>query len=216
LFCCSVKTLPASQSARLPDARRPRANERTRRTGNGFFHDEPHHPGEKAAIRKTIFPDGLEAGKVRKGFVTPEQFEKLMSKMPRHLKPYSLFLYEDVSRTTAAKDIRWSLVDLKEGIIEIPEEITKTGEAQTLPLSDELIDILKKQFRQDDAPVFDTTNFRKEFQQAAVAAGFGKITKMVSAKGYKWEKYEGVTPRDFRRSGIRNMVRAGVPFKKSP
>jgi hypothetical protein len=79
----------------------------------------------------------------------------------------------------------------KEGIIEIPEEITKSGEAQTPPLSDELISMLKKQFRQDDAPVFDTTNFRKEFQKACVAVGLGKITKMVSARGYKWEKYEG-------------------------
>jgi integrase len=62
-------------------------------------------------------------------------------------------------------------------------------------------------------PVSDTTNFRKEFQQACVAAGLGKITKMVSAKGYKWEKYKGVTPHDFRPSGIRTMVRAGVPEK---
>jgi integrase len=168
---------------------------------------------KKLQFAKPYFPMVSEAGKVRKGFVTPEQFNKLMSKMPSHLKPYALFLYEDVSRTTAAKDIRWPWVDLKEGIIEIPEEITKTGEAQTLALSDELINMLEKHFRQDDAPVFDTTNFRKEFQQACVAAGLGKITKMVSAKGYKWEKYEGVTPHDFRRSGIRNMVRAGVPEK---
>ena len=168
---------------------------------------------KKLQFAKPYFPIVSEAGKVRKGFVTPEQFDKLMSQMPSHLKPYALFLYEDVSRTTAAKDIRWSWVDLKERIVEIPEEITKTGEAQTLPLSDELINMLKKQFRQDDAPVFDTTNFRKEFQKACVAARLGKITKMVSAKGYKWERYEGVTPHDFRRSGIRNMVRAGVPEK---
>jgi len=167
----------------------------------------------KLQFAKPYFPMVSEAGRVRKGFVTPEQFDKLMSEMPNHLKPYAPFLYEDVSRTTAAKDIRWSWVDLKEGIIEIPEEITKTGAPQTLPLSDALTSMLKKHFRQDDAPVFDTTNFRKEFQHACVAVGFGKITKMVSPKGYKWEKYKGVTPHDFRRSGIRNMVRAGVPEK---
>jgi integrase len=44
-------------------------------------------------------------------------------------------------------------------------------------------------------------------------AGLGKITKMVSAKGYRWEKCRGVTPHDFRRSGARNLVRAGVPDK---
>lgn len=167
----------------------------------------------KLQFAKPYFPMVSEVGKVRKGFVTPEQFDKLMSELPNHLKPYALFLYEDVSRTTAAKDIRWSWVDLKEGVTDIPEEITKTGAPQTLPLSHELIKMLKKQFRQDDAPVFDTTNFRKKFQQACVAAGLGKITKMVSPKGYKWEKYEGVIPHDFRRSGIRNMVRAGVPEK---
>jgi integrase len=167
----------------------------------------------KLQFAKPYFPMVSEAGKVRQGFVTPERFGKLISKMKSRLKPYTLFLYEDVSRTTAAKDIRWSWVDLKEGIIEIPKEVTKTGEAQSLPLSDELINMLKKQFRQDDAPVFDTTNFRKEFQQACVAAGLGKITKMVSPKGHKWEKYEGVIPHDFRRSGIRNLVRAGVPEK---
>ena len=139
---------------------------------------------KKLQFAKPYFPMVSEEGKVRKGFVTPEQFDKLMSKLPSDLKPYALFLYEDVSRTTAAKDIRWPWVDLKEGIIEIPEEITKTGEAQTLPLSDKLINMLKKQFRQDDAQVFDTTNFRKEFQQASVVAGLGKITKKVSPVGH--------------------------------
>lgn len=167
----------------------------------------------KLQFAKPYFPMVSEAGKIRKGFVTPEKFNKLMSHMPNHLKPYTLFLYEDASRTGAAAEIRWTWVDLKEGVVEIPEEITKTGEPQTLPLSDELIHLLKKQFRQDDAPVFDTTNFRKEFQGACVAAGLGKLTKVVSAKGYKWEKYEGVTPHDLRRSAVRNMVRAGVPEK---
>ena len=46
---------------------------------------------KKLQFAKPYFPMVSEEGKVRKGFVTPEQFDKLMSKMPSHLKPYGSF-----------------------------------------------------------------------------------------------------------------------------
>jgi len=165
---------------------------------------------KKLSFAVPYFPMVSEAGRVRKGFLRPEQFAKLRDALPGNLQPYLLFLYEDVSRTTAAKDIVWSWVDFKEGVIEIPEDVTKNGEPLPLPMSDELMGMLKKQFRRDDSPVFDTTNFRKEFRKACVAVGLGTLTKMVSKNGYRWEKYVGLIPHDLRRSGIRNMVRAGV------
>lgn len=164
----------------------------------------------KLSFAVPYFPMVSEAGRVRKGFLPPEQFAKLRDAMPGELRPYLTFLYEDVSRTAAAKDIVWSWVDFDEQVIEIPEEVTKTGEPQTLPMSDELAAMLKRKFRRDDSPVFDTTNFRKEFRKACAAVGLGKLTKMVSERGHRWEKYEGLIPHDLRRSGIRNMVRAGV------
>ena len=124
-----------------------------------------------------------------------------------------LFLYELGSRCGAASAIVWSWVDFKEGVIEIPEGVTKTGEPQTLPMSDELMGMLRKQFSKDDSPVFDTTNFRKEFRKACAAVGLGKVTKMVSKNGYRWEKYEGLIPHDLRRSAVRNMKRAKVDEK---
>ena len=86
--------------------------------------------------------------------------------------------------------------------------MTKNGEPLPLPMSDELMGMLKKQFRRDDSPVFDTTNFRKEFRKACVAVGLGTLTKMVSKNGYRWEKYVGLS-HDLRRSES-YMVRAGV------
>jgi integrase len=165
---------------------------------------------KKLQFAKPYFPMTSEVNNVRKGFVTPQQFAKLMSAMPSYLKPYVLFLYELGSRSGAGAQVTWNWVDLKEGVIEIPKGVTKTGEPQTLPMSDELMRMLKKQFRKGDAPVFDTTNFRKEWRKACAAVGLGKITKMKSKNGYRWEKYEGLIPHDLRRSAVRNMIRAKV------
>jgi integrase len=168
---------------------------------------------KKLQFAKPYFPMTSEVNNVRKGFVTPQQFAKLLEVMPSYLKPYVLFLYELGSRTGAGAEIVWSWVDMKEGVIEIPEGVTKTGEPQTLPMSDELMGLLKKQFRKDGSPVFDTTNFRKEFRNACAAVGLGKLTKVVSERGYRWEKYEGLIPHDFRRSAVRNMIRAKVDVR---
>jgi len=65
-------------------------------------------------------------------------------------------------------------------------------------------------FRKTGAPVFDTTNFRKEVEKACVAVGLGKLLTMKSAKGYTYTKYEGLIPHDFRRSAVRSMTRAKV------
>src|SRR6267378_1007443 len=67
----------------------------------------------------------------------------------------------------------------------------------------ELTGMLKKLFRKD-GPVFDTTNFRREWIKACVKLGLGKMT------GEEWHQYGGLIPHDFRRSAVRNLIQAGV------
>jgi integrase len=62
---------------------------------------------------------------------------------------------------------------------------------------------LKKTFRKDGF-VFDATNWKREWFKACVAVGEGEMY------GDAWYQYRGLTPHDFRRSAIRNMMQAGV------
>jgi integrase len=73
----------------------------------------------------------------------------------------------------------------------------------TLTLTAELVGMLGKLFRRE-GPVFDITNFRREWITACVKVGLGKKT------GKGWYAYEGLNPHDFRRSAVKNLSDAGV------
>ena len=73
----------------------------------------------------------------------------------------------------------------------------------TLPMSRELVARLKKEF-QTNGPVFKMKNFRSEWFRACVKIGVGEKT------GPEWYWCKGLTPHDFRRSAVRNLISAGV------
>jgi integrase len=139
----------------------------------------------------------------REGFVERPEFEKLRQAMPAGLHPALTFCYETGCRTGAMKKIVWQWMNLAKREMNLPAGIIKNRKALALPLSTELVGMLKKLFQKDGA-VFDTTNFRKEWNKACVKLGLGKKT------GEEWYQYEGLIPHDFRRSAVRNLIQAGV------
>ena len=80
---------------------------------------------------------------------------------------------------------------------------TKNEEPILLPLPFELNQVLKKMSRQGQ--VFEATNLRKSFQAACVKVGLG-----VKTGPNAWQ-YKGLLIHDLRRSGVRNLIRSGVP-----
>ena len=80
---------------------------------------------------------------------------------------------------------------------------TKNEEPILLPLPLELNEVLKKLPRK--GKLFDARNLRKYFQAACVKVGLGVET------GPEVWQYKGLLLHDFRRSGVRNLIRSGVP-----
>ncbi len=144
----------------------------------------------------------------RQGFLIPQQFERLRAAMPEHLHPIVTFLYFTGCRVGAAKKVQWSQLVFQGDKVEMRLEAkqVKNRTALTLPLPGDLAKMLRKQFRKA-GPVFDATNLREAFRAAAVKVGLGAWR---DPKNHD-KGYDGLTPHDFRRSGVRNLIRSGVP-----
>jgi integrase len=156
-------------------------------------------------LAQTPYFPMLKEDNVRKGFLTPTQFTKLRNAMPEHLRPLVTFLYFTGCRVGAALAIRWSQIEYEKGRFQLRIEgnQTKNEEPILLPLPLELNEVLQKLTR--TGTVFDARNLRKSFQAACVKVGFGVET------GPKVWQYKGLLLHDFRRSGVRNLIRSGVP-----
>jgi integrase len=151
----------------------------------------------------------LKNSPARKGFLAQEQFDSLISFLPINLKPLVTFLYYCGVRLGEADQIEWRQVDLKAALIRLEEDQTKNSEARTIPMPDVLVKMLAK-VEPKKGKVFDTTNLRKAWQKACVAAGLGTLTEVDEKSD---PRYTGLITHDLRRSAIKNLMKAGVNEK---
>ncbi|MGA8540100.1 MAG: tyrosine-type recombinase/integrase, partial [Terriglobales bacterium] len=150
----------------------------------------------------------LKEPRARKGFVTQKQFDELLAALPSHLRPLIQFLYWCGCRLGEARAIQWEQVNLKERLIRLEAEQTKTDEPRVIPLPSVVAAQLAR-IEPKVGKVFDDTNLRTEWARGCTAVGLGKMEKQESEEGNKWHKYTGLIIHDLRRSAIRNMVAAG-------
>ncbi len=177
---------------------------------------------ELSAIRRA-FSLGIQSGKillkphipmlkesnVRKGFFERDQFLLLRSKLAVWLQPLVTFAYITGWRIRSeVKNLQWRQVDFKIGRVVLEPGTTKNDEGRNFPFTLELRELLEAQWKEYEAlkkagifcpfvfqkkgkPIGD---FRKRWDAACKAAGVpGRIVH------------------DFRRTAVRNLVRAGVP-----
>jgi integrase len=168
----------------------------------------------KEAGRVTIvatLPKKLKENNVRKGFFERDQFVALRSALPSDIKPVVTFAYWTGCRKGEILSLLWPQVDWAERVVRLEPGETKNDDARVIPLVDELYEMLKLQKAMRDerwpacAWVFSRRgnrikDFRKAWEQACKAAG------VTDSGGDPARVFH-----DLRRTGVRNLIRAGVP-----
>ena len=184
------------------------------------------------------FPTVKEA-RPRQGFFEKEQYEKLFAELPDSLRlPFAIGFFSGM-REGEILGLDWSQVDFLRGVIQLRAGETKNDEGREVPIVPQLRTVLMEQHakRQPDCPyvcfrldrkghAVKVRGFRKAWYSACIRAGLGKMEPKIDrvtgellyapprgrrSKPRAKMVYRGMTFHDTRRSGVRNLVRAGVP-----
>lgn len=192
-----------------------------KRLDKGLSHASVNH---EIKLLSKAFRMGLEAGKVtvrpkvaklkesnvRKGFFEREQFETLRAKIPEVYRSVLIVLYVTGWRVSEVLSLQWRQVDFEAGTLRLDPGTTKNDEARVFVMPMQLRQALERQraytdevqrvrgciipgvfHREDGAAI---RGFRKAWKTACKAAGC-----------------PGMLRHDFRRTAVRNLVRAGIP-----
>jgi len=143
----------------------------------------------------------LDGVNVREGFLNLPDFEDAAIKIKDDdTRDIVQFLYNCAWRSSEAKTLEWSKVDLQEWVIRLSRKNSKNKKPRTLVLVGELKDIIVRRLakRLPDCPLVfhrkgkPIKSFRRAFKSACKKIGLA-----------------GIVPHDMRRSGVRNLRRAG-------
>ncbi len=152
----------------------------------------------------------LKENNTRKGFFEHGDFLALRDNLPDYLKGFVTFAYRSGWRLSEITNLKWRQVDLNQGIVCLEAGETKNDEARTLYLDAELKLVFFEQLKR-----------RRTIERSGVllpyvfpnSQGTGKIINIRKAwhTACQNAKIGNFLFHDFRRTAVRNMVRAGVP-----
>lgn len=156
-------------------------------------------------IRKPYIPR-LEEDNVREGFFEPWEYEAILARLPDSLRPPVQWLYFTGWRVYGeVLPLTWDRIDLDEGTVRLYRGTTKNKEGRVIALPQVLKDIIEQQW-QDHIAHYPECPF--------VFHRNGKPMKNVRGSWVRACHEAGLSGRlvhDFRRTAVRNLVRAGVP-----
>lgn len=160
-----------------------------------------------AKVDRVPYIPMLKEHNTRKGFFEHSEYMALRNIIPEHMKGFVTFAYIVGWRVSEISNLTWGHVDLEQGIVRLEAGETKNDDGRTVYLDEELKTIFEKQkklrkerkrlipyvFTNEDG-TDRIKDFRKSWKTACKEAKIGRRLF-----------------HDFRRTAVRNMVRAGVP-----
>jgi len=168
----------------------------------------------------------LPENNVRSGFFEHEDFLALRGALPDYAQVPVTLAYYSGMRMGEVFTLTWEQLHLREGRIYLKPQDTKTREPRVLYLTTDLYRILEAWKQRTDTSWPGCpwmchrngerlTSIRTAWQKGCQAVGLGQLITDTSKTWKKRTKkrWHGKVPHDFRRTAIRNMVRAGIPEK---
>ena len=150
----------------------------------------------------------LEENNVRTGFFEHAEFLALRDNLPDYLKGFVTFGYRTGWRFAEITGLTWGQVDFDNYIVRLEPGGTKNKDGRTIYFDEELQGVFQKQWERRKSGkkilpyVFPNKN------------GTGKIKQFKNGVWQTACKKAGIGNKlfhDFRRTAVRNMVRAGIP-----
>ncbi len=153
----------------------------------------------------------LEENNTRTGFFEPEEFEDVREQLPAPLQSVITFAYYTGWRIPSeVLPLTWRQVDRRSRTIRLEPKTTKNKKGRNLPydLLPELVDVVERQWEEHKRLAAEGVLCPHVFHRGgAEIKGFRKAWKSAC----KTAGCPGKLLHDFRRTAIRNLVRAGVP-----
>jgi integrase len=163
----------------------------------------------------------LKEQNIRSGFFEHEDFLALRGALPDYGQVVASLAYYSGMRMGEICSLQWRQVDWTEGKLYLQAQDTKTNTPRVLYLTGDLHRVLRTWKMRCDLkwPAclwichrggIRLQSLKHSWRKSCQAVGLGEMVKDATRGRKVWQ---GKIPHDFRRTAVRNMIRAGVPEK---